>query len=139
MDTIFEYAMCINCMEEMRKSLSEESRQKVDNYLLEHSNLDERRNKLLSKENIDVDDWISNCIINNESTHELQEYQIMCQCQGKHMLFTYMPFMISCTASEEMQELLSKQTKDELDRFYDTHLGIPPEYKEFFKTKTPVF
>jgi len=138
-DVIFEYALCLNCLDEMRHSLSNESKEKIDQYLLDKSDLAERRETLINDNRLDVNEWISNCFVNDEKAEELPEYQIMCQCQGKHMLFTYMPFMLSCNAAEEIQQLLSKQTKEELDRFYNENLNIPPELEEFFKTKTLIF
>ena len=42
--------------------------------------------------------------------------------------------MISYEAADEMSNLLSKQTKDELDRFYRENLGVPPELEELFNT-----
>ncbi len=138
-DVIFEYAICIECVEETRNSLSKESLEKINNYMLNHTDLLTRRNFLLSGNNLNVNDWLSNCVVNNKPTEELPEYQIVCQCQGDKMLYTYMPYMLSCDVTEEIQELLSKQTKDELDRFYDENLGLPPDLKELFKTRTPVF
>ena len=137
-DIIFEYAMCIYCLENLRVSFSTKSLERINNYIMEETDLPLRRNQLIGLENLDVDDWLSNCIVNNKTQDDLPEYQIMCQCQGEFMLFTYMPYMLSCDATEEMQELLSKKTKDELDRFYNDNLGLPPELKELFKTKVPI-
>jgi hypothetical protein len=138
-DIIFEYALCFNCLEKMRNSLSDESKTGIDQFIMGSSDLEKRRQMLLNRDSLDVNDWISSCIVNNSDIDDLPEYQIMCQCQGQHMLYTDMPFMLSCHAAEQMQELLSKKTKDELDRFYDDFLGLPPDLKEFFKTKTIIF
>ena len=35
----------------------------------------------------------------------------------------------------EIQELLSKETKGEMDNFIKKYFDFPPEYKEFFKNK----
>ena len=43
--------------------------------------------------------------------------------------------MISHEAIEEMQELLSPQTKDELDDFTKEHFDLPPEWREIIKNK----
>lgn len=138
-DVIFEYAMCIECLEKMRKSFSPESLERINNYILQNSDLENRRKSLIETDNLNFDDWISNCIVNNKSTDELPEYQIMCQCQGAFMLYTYMPYMLSCDAAETMQELLSQKTKDELRDFYNQNLSIPPELREIFNSKVPIF
>jgi hypothetical protein len=137
-DIIFEYAMCTTCMEKMRESFSSESLEKVNQYILDRTDLMSRRENFVGKGELDIDKWIASCIVNGKSTDELPEYQIMCQCQGKHMLFTHMPYMISCDATEEMQELLSQKTKDELQRFYDQYVGLPPELREIFNSRLPV-
>ena len=137
-DTIAEYALCIKCIEKLREGFSEESLEKINNYMLGHTDLSVRRKQLVENNMLDVNAWLSNCIVNDKKINELSEYQIMCQCQGDFMLFTFMPYMLSCHAAEEMQELLSKKTRDELDRFYTENLGMPPELKELFKTKIPV-
>ena len=137
-DIIFEYAMCFSCLEKMREGFSEESLERINNYILKKTDLPLRRNELIEKGTLDVNDWISKCIVKDINQDQLPEYQIMCQCQGEHMLYTYMPYMLSCNAAEEMQELLSKKTKDELDRFYKDNLGLPPDLEELFRTRMPV-
>ena len=37
--------------------------------------------------------------------------------------------MIGDVAMEEMNALLSKETKDEMDGFMDDHFGVPPELR----------
>lgn len=138
-DVIFEYALCMECLDVTRKSFSKDSLIKINEYMTRNINMEERRKNLSGKNTNDIYNWISNCIVNNKSVDELPEYQIMCQCYGENMLIADLPYMISCDVTEEIQELLSQQTKDELNRFYDNNLGIPPELRELFKTKTPIF
>ena len=128
-DTIFEYALCFTCQEEVREFWSEESRQKMDAYLAEKTNLTERREKLLQADKLELNPWISHCIFKGTPAEASSEYQIMCQCDGEYMIFAYMPFMISGEAIDEIVQLLSEKTKDELGGFMDKYLGLPPELK----------
>lgn len=134
-DTVFEYAMCLNCATEMRKRLSTDSVTRMEQFFSERTNLVERRQTLLEEEKLDVDDWVGSCIITDHRREALTEYQVCAQCQGSDMIYTYMPYMISSQALDEVQQLLSPQTKDELDDFIDNHFGLPPELKDLVKDR----
>ena len=54
------------------------------------------------------------------------------------MVLGHFPILLSPTIGEEIQELLSQETKDEFDDFMNTINEVPPELKELFKTKRPV-
>ncbi|KAA3619942.1 MAG: hypothetical protein DWQ05_04240 [Calditrichaeota bacterium] len=128
-DTLYEYAMCIQCHEEMLTMFSDESRQRLESYFKGRVDLAARRRKLLENEKRDVADWIDSCIIKNKPSAECDEFQIMCECTGAKMLFTYSPIMICDEVAAEMAELLSAKTRDDIGRFKDEYLGIPPELK----------
>lgn len=129
-DTIFEYAMCMNCMESMRQAVSKESLQRMEEYMLSQVNFLERQLQLLNDETLNIDPWIANCMVKGTPKQELTEYQLYCQCDGKNMVFTYMPYMIGNEAMEEMAELLSAKSRGEIDDFMDNNFGLPPELKK---------
>ncbi len=132
-DTIFEYAICIDCYQELRSSLSKESMERMGEYLNRNTDLEGRRNRLMESGNLDIDAWISNCIVKDKPMHTCREFQVMCECFGDQMLFTMMPYMISDDALEEMSMLLSDETQGFFDDFRKTHLGPPPEVSELLK------
>ena len=134
-DVIFEYAICETCMENMRKSISEESLERISKYMFEKIDFNSRMQRLFSQQEVKPDDWTSSCIVKNTNKETLDEYQVMCQCYGREAVFSLFPYMIGGEALEEIQNLLSKKTKEELDGFYDKYLGPSPEIKELFKTK----
>jgi len=129
-DVIFEYAMCMDCMESMRDAVSKESLQRMEEYFLSQVNFLERQLQLLNNETLDIDPWISKCMVKETPREELDEYQLYCQCDGKNMVFTYMPYMIGGEAIEEMAELLSAKSRGEIDDFMDNNFGLPPELKK---------
>jgi hypothetical protein len=49
-----------------------------------------------------------------------------------------MPMLISSEAAEELSELLSQSTKDELDDFVSRNFGIPPELRDLPITTRPI-
>lgn len=132
--TLFELAICLPCAEEMRKSLSEESKNKILDYFMQKADLTLRREKLL-KEKFDLSAWISTCIFKNKSIYELGEYHLFAHCRGDQMIIDTMPYMVSFEAEDEMQELLSEETKRELDDFMRRNFRFPPEFEDIFKDK----
>lgn len=131
----FEYAMCMDCAEKMRKNLSSLSLERIAKYFEEHINSFDARNLLIEQKFTTIDDYLSTCLINGSPVNRLNEYQIFAYCEGDKLLLSYFPYMISHEAIEEMQELLSPQTKDELDNFTRKHFDLPPEWKETIKGK----
>jgi len=137
-ETLFEYAICAACHEKIAVKLSQESLQRLGNYFAEtmdHSN----RTALLFTTSTDLNEWIGKCAVKGTNVKDCTEYQMCCECEGEQMMMSHLPMMLSEEAMLEMNELLSAETKDELDRFRDDFLGIPPELKELLKDKTPVF
>ena len=136
-DVIFEYAMCMQCAEKMRAELSVESQQKVQQYI-ENSKLVSTRQQLIEQSNWKIDDWLGSCAIKGEPVEDQNEYQIYGHFRGNKMVFSAMPYMISGSAVEEISQLLSAKTIDELNRFIDNNFGLPPELKEVIKNKPVV-
>jgi len=134
-NTIFEYAICIDCALKLRKSLSDESKKRMQDYFEKQSNFVERSEQLIKDKDFNVNNWLNDCMIKGTHYKDSKEFQIFCQCKGDQMQFTFMPYMLSGEALEEMAEMLSQKTRDEMDGFTDKHFGVPPEYEEFFKRK----
>lgn len=138
-DSIFEYAICMECSLEVRDTLSKDSMQKIDEYFTNKLDLMNRWNNFNDVDNFKFDDWISHCIVTGKHVDELEEYQIYAHCEGNFMLFSLMPYIISNEVIEEAYKLLSKQTKDELDGFMDKYLGPDPQLRELLKDHKPIF
>ena len=133
-EAIFEYAICINCAEQMRNQMSRESLQAVEKYMRENSELLEQ----LEQDDFDAEhheNWMNTCAVTGNDISDLEEYQIFGLFQGKEMILNHFPHMIGGDSLESMQELLSAETKDELDRFRKEHFNIPPELEELFRGK----
>jgi len=131
-DVIFEYAMCMECYQNINESISLESKTKMEQYFSENVDLNDRRKSLLKNEELSIKDWTSNCIIKGTHISELTEYQIACQCDGEYLLFTNMPFIIGNLALDEMMQLLSNQTIGEIRGFYDKFFSPDPDIKKLF-------
>lgn len=127
-ELIFEYALCSNCLESTREELSKESRKNIEMYFKLYVDLAERNKKLLSKAHIDLHSWIGNCIITGKPVSEEKEYLIGGAFLGKRLILDVMPYAISEKVMFEIQELLSKKTKDFLDGFQKK--VFPPDVRE---------
>lgn len=129
-EVLFEYAICMECREEMQQDISEESMRKIQQYFQKHIDLVGRRKDLLNKHQLDHRPWLDRCLITGKRRQEAEQYQILTLCDGKDMLFSYLPYMISGEAMRTLTKLLSKTTRDRLDDFVDEYLGLPPEVKD---------
>ncbi len=123
---IFEYAICRSCAEDLRRSLSQESLQAIQNYFKERVQQQAHHNPAL------LDDQIEQCMISGKALNDCSEYQIYAHCRGSQLMPMEGMYMISGEIVEEIQELLSKSTRDELNRFMQENLGGPPELRELF-------
>ena len=128
-EVVFEYALCIDCHLGLRDELFQKSLQLIGHYFDEHVNLVERREKLIQDFEAGPAPWIENCLITGKPIDECEEYQIMTLCDGRDLLFTYIPCMISGQAMEDIQQILSRKTRERLDAFVEDYLGVPPEAK----------
>lgn len=127
---LFEYAVCSECYEKMRGALSKESMQNLSAYMM--TNTDFQAMQLRMQEYPeDPEKWLSHCMIKGMPKEELTEFQMGACFKGDKLVTNFMPpFMIGNVAMEEMNELLSKETKDEMDGFMDENFGIPPELRK---------
>ncbi len=138
-DTILEYAVCHECYEKMAAKLSTESLQRMQDYFSNNIHFMLRAEALIGRPEPKLNDWIGKCCVKGTDISDCAEYQVCCQCEGDKMLFTHLPIMLSEAALMELNELLSAKTKEELDRFRDEFLGLPPELRELLKDRAPVF
>ncbi len=124
-DVIFDYAMCMNCAMDVQKGMSVESQEKIQEYF--QSKVDPE------KMNQSTDDYsasISKCMISDKPADECTEYQIFAFCLGDQVHPAMKPYMISDDILDEIQELLSPETRDEFNKFYQKHFPTSPYVNE---------
>ncbi|MTI19664.1 hypothetical protein E1176_01380 [Fulvivirga sp. RKSG066] len=128
-DVIFEYAICIKCAERLRKQMSAESMQSIQDYFSQEVNFMDRMQTMQANPN-NPTEWMQRCLINGSNIEDLEEYQIYAHCKGNTLITSHMPYMISGVALDKIAGLLSDETLDELDDFMNNHFGPPPELME---------
>ncbi|MFC2129854.1 hypothetical protein ACFLSQ_00310 [Bacteroidota bacterium] len=130
-DVIFEYAMCFECADKLKDELSEESFKKITEYFEKNVDLNKRFQESVNFGD-DYQEYISNCMVTNQSINELNEYAIEAHCIGDKMALSFMPYMISEQAMDGIADLLSNKTLNFLNGFMDDYFAYPPEFRELF-------
>jgi hypothetical protein len=134
-DVVSEYAICLACNAEVQNTISAHSKMLISSYFNQRVNLMSRRQRLLQEHGMDIAAWLNRCLVYETPLSELSEYQVYAHCNGGHLVFSAMPFMISGRAIGEIAGQLSAETKETLNDFTDRHFGLPPELKEIMKNR----
>ena len=135
-DVIFELAMCLTCAEDMRKHLSKDSLKRIEAYM-SRVDFEARAQHFRDQPSNNVQDYLGHCVVSGKPIDPKEEHQIYAYCSGQEMMYSAMPYAISGEVMEEIQELLSPETKQELDNFMDQYL-IPDDLRDLIKGR-PVF
>jgi len=133
--TIFEFAVCIDCHTKVQQGMSDESLANLHRYY-QHI-MAEKGNQpiVIDVRNFNLDDWLSKCFFKGDEIKEMNEYQLVAQFNGNKMLMNMPPMIIGEKAMEEMAELLSDKTIDEMNGFREKFLGPSPEIEELIYGK----
>ncbi|PIB35520.1 hypothetical protein BFP72_09015 [Reichenbachiella sp. 5M10] len=137
--TIFEYAVCLTCADGMKSMLSKESLTNLMEYFQQNVGFNPHRQLLVSSEDYDPIKWIEHCMVSGRHVEQLAECQIYAYCVGEQLVFTEFPYMISGPVLDEVVDLLSAETKDELDNFKNEVVDGPSEFQDLLKAGPKVF
>lgn len=131
----FEYAICFDCAMKLTQSYSKESKENLERYFKENvqDNLAQQAPVNLASER-DIQEHLSKCSITGKTVTDLEEYQIVGQFNGSYINPNMAPFMIGAGAMDDVSDLLSEKTLDEIDDFTGKFLTGPPEFRDFFKS-----
>lgn len=139
-DVVYEYAICWHCAHDMNGQMSEESMQNLQAYFSQQEqfmkNMQEHSQYWQTKEDIFVPD---HCVITGKPVAELDEYMIYGHFRGDKMVKSSMPYLLSGSVMDDVADLLSNQTIDQLDDFMGEYFNGPPELEELWKPRRPVF
>ncbi|MBO3698275.1 hypothetical protein [Roseivirga sp. E12] len=129
-EVLFEYAVCSTCYENMKDQMSAESMANLSEYMMMNTDFQAMQRRI--EEHPDNPEaWLSECMIKGTPKSEMTEFQMGACFKGDRLVTNFMPpFMIGELAMEEMNALLSKETKDEMDDFMGENFGIPPELRK---------
>jgi hypothetical protein len=123
-ELVFEYALCSACQQNTASELSEESLKRIKMYYELYVDFNKRQEKFENIDNYKFSALISDCIITKKPIEEYNSYQIGGMAFQNRLLLGNLPFAVGEKAIDEIQELISKKTRDFLDRFKEK--VIPP-------------
>lgn len=125
-DTVFDYALCIDCAENLKNEMSQESMAALMEYFRTRVDFAQHfiRNGKSAEENI------SACMITGKPQDECAEFQIYAYCVNDTISQEMPPYMVSGEVMEEIIPLLSKKTTDDLNGFFNKHFSPDPSLME---------
>lgn len=135
MEAMFEYAICFSCALAMTNSYSAKSKENLQRYFSEQlqGSFEQISHKRITNE-LDVYEQLSTCAITGKHVSELEEYQIIGRFKGSYLKTEELPFMLGSGSMDEVTDLLSNETIDNMDDFTGKYLTGPPEFRDFFKS-----
>ena len=123
-DVIFDYAICMDCAMEIQKRMSKESMAKIQEYM--QKQMMERQQELSNRDLSNVEELYSKCMFTDVDKGSCEEYQVFAFCRGDQMNLQMPPYMVSGPILDEISELLSDETRDELNGFFNKHFSPAP-------------
>ena len=129
-EVVFEYAMCNDCRSSMEDEISEESQVSIFNYFFEHMDVMQSHGELIENFDNSVKPWLASCLLTGTKREETESYQICAECEGSNLVVAFLPLMISSDATEEMQKLISKKTRESFDGFVRDVLNPPVDFHD---------
>lgn len=134
-DVIFELAICAQCAERLRQTMSQDSMIKLAEYMQKNTNATTRM-EMMQQYPDNPEKWTDKCLVSGTLKEDATEYQVYAQCLGSHITIDLMPYMISGDILDEMSQLLSNKTLGEMDDFMGRHFGPPSLAKELPNRRT---
>ena len=116
-EVIFDYAICMDCAMRLHQEMSNESKQKLQQFFQSNLNL-EKRNQLI-RDKKSIEESLSTCLVSGDDLVECEEYQVCAHCVGDKVFMGNPPYMISGKILDRIMHLLSNETQDILNGFYD--------------------
>ena len=125
-ETIFDYALCMNCANDLRNQMSKESMDTLMKFFQERLDMEKQfaRTKLSAEANI------GECMITGKLANECPEYQIYAYCINGNLSNEMPPYMMCGGVMEEILPLLSKKTTYFLNGFFDKNFSPDPSLME---------
>lgn len=129
-EPILELAMCMSCRDDHSMELSDESRERIEQYIRQTLDLQPRIEKITQLETIEsLDPWLNECLLTGHPWSASNRRSICGICCGDELELGHLfPYMITGVAEEALSERVSQKTRDWLSDFVGTHFGMPPEF-----------
>lgn len=121
--TVFEYAMCMECMNSHKNKISKSSLANINRYFLAHIDISRRQYLVAQELYDDLGLWMDHCLVTDKHITAIGECQLYAQCQGDQLVMGDYPYMVSGEALDAVIGLLSDETIDEFNKLKDELVG----------------
>jgi hypothetical protein len=119
-ESVFEYALCMQCMQQLSLRFSEETKESVSRFV---------RTRLQSFPLITSEQALAGdlrCLICQCPRRDCYRYSLMGYCLGLWLMVNPGPVIVCEKCEEELSSLISEKTRREWDRFVEDHFDSPP-------------
>lgn len=137
-EPIMEMAICEVCRNKISEELSQESQMRMNAFVEERCDWEKRFEQAQEWDGSEIERWLDHCALLKIPAEECKEYQLAAICRGNLMSIDLLPIMISGAASEEMQKLMSKKTRDRLGEMVGDFFGMPSEFADGPNSYSPM-
>ena len=110
-ETIMELAICSDCHTNLQSSYSKESRDRIWNFYLDHSDLAGRLKKFYPLPVGNPEFWINTCLTCGSVRDSVPEYIVAAQVFEGDLVYGELPLMICLKCMENIVELLSEDPR----------------------------
>lgn len=123
-ECVFEFAMCVDCREQMNDQLSEQSRVAMFDFIHDHADMDSRETQLGNDS--DTDAYIEACITCGNPRSACKSYTLGAMFAGKQLIKGPFPMLICGDCEAKLAETISDETRNFWDHFIAEHFPGPP-------------
>jgi hypothetical protein len=136
-EIVYEYAICWDCVNEMSDDISEESKASILNlYESYNNNVAMKLDYLHRTEKYNIESWTERCTFTGKEIRLCNEFSVSGIIDRGGLLYEHSPMVVSDEFMEEMQGVLSKETKDSLNGLRDKILDGSPSLEDIINTPT---
>ncbi len=125
-EVIMEIAICESCQGELRMEFSTESRDRIGEYFLDHSDVPQRLADFRSQPVGAIGPWIARCFTCGADRENCAEYTIAAHCMGTSLVYGETPLMMCGACMETMMKLMSSESLGTYERWLERCLPMAP-------------
>lgn len=125
-EVIMEIAVCEPCHKKLHEEYSDETKERIWNFYLDHGDLPGRLDQFRGKPIGSIDPWVDHCLTCNGTLASAEEYAIAAHCIEDMLIYGESPFMICMTCMDKITEMLSEKSLGTYDRWLEHCLPMAP-------------
>ena len=125
-EVVFEYALCSACHDRIFGEMSRESMVNLRNFFTQRVDLDARHLRLKPSPDRTIEQWVGACVTCGIDRDECDGYSIAAACGGEDILYYHLPVLVCQQCELQLQEVLSKKTREIGEDFVEAYFDGPP-------------